>query len=113
MADELRYEHDARPKAWLAWSSGKDSAWELHTVRQAGEFEVVDPRKLDRAFAGRRFDRKLLADLPGDVDPCGENGEFRSFACAGPMFRVWYWFKYPTLIRAYKTLGSFCPGRNL
>jgi diphthamide synthase (EF-2-diphthine--ammonia ligase) len=42
MADELRYEHDAWPKAWLAWSSGKDSAWALHTVRQAGEFEVVD-----------------------------------------------------------------------
>jgi uncharacterized protein (TIGR00290 family) len=196
-----------RPKAWLAWSSGKDSAWALHTVRQAGEFEVVallttitqdlgrvamhgvreslvemqaaaaglplvkvpipagcrneiyeramgvamerarvegvrhvifgdllledirayrenqlarcdmipvfplwrrdtrrlakemlagglsaymtciDPRKLDRSFAGRRFDGALLADLPLGVDPCGENGEFHSFACAGPMFR--------------------------
>ena len=31
----------ARPKAWLAWSSGKDSAWALHTVRLAGEYEVV------------------------------------------------------------------------
>ncbi len=31
----------ARPKAWLAWSSGKDSAWALHTVRLAGEFEVI------------------------------------------------------------------------
>ena len=30
-----------RPKAWLAWSSGKDSAWALHTIRQQGEFEVV------------------------------------------------------------------------
>src|SRR5580658_8012576 len=30
-----------RPKAWLAWSSGKDSAWALHTSRQRGEFEVV------------------------------------------------------------------------
>src|SRR5271154_695318 len=29
------------PKAWLAWSSGKDSAWALHTVRQSGEFEIV------------------------------------------------------------------------
>ena len=195
------------PKAWLAWSSGKDSAWALHTVRQAGEFEIVallttitgefgrvamhavreslvemqaeaaglplvkvpipaacrneiyeramggamgrardegvrhiifgdlfledirayresqlarcemtavfplwrpgtrrlaeemlggglsayltciDPLKLDRSFAGRRFDAALLADLPAGVDPCGENGEFHSFACAGPMFR--------------------------
>ena len=46
----------------------------------------VDPRKLDRSFAGRAFDASLLADLPASVDPCGENGEFHSFACAGPMF---------------------------
>jgi uncharacterized protein (TIGR00290 family) len=197
----------ARPKAWLAWSSGKDSAWVLHTVRQSGQFEVVallttvnrthervamhavresllemqaaetalplvkvpipspcsnefyeqamsvamakaraegvrhvifgdlfledirayrenklaacemipvfplwgrdtrrlaeemlagglsahlacvDPRKLDRAFAGRRFDQALLGELPRHVDPCGENGEFHTFASAGPMFR--------------------------
>ncbi len=30
-----------RPKAWLAWSSGKDSAWSLHNVRTSGEVEVV------------------------------------------------------------------------
>jgi len=197
-----------RPKAWLAWSSGKDSAWALHTVREAGSFDVVallttvnrthgrvamhavresllemqaaaaglplvkvdipspcsndiyeramseamaqaaservrhvifgdlflqdvrayrekqlarcgmtpvfplwgietralveemiagglsayltcvDPRKLGRDFAGRRFDAELLADLPSGVDPCGENGEFHTFACAGPMFRT-------------------------
>ena len=195
------------PKAWLAWSSGKDSAWALHTVRQANEANVVallttincdyarvamhavreglvemqaaaaglplvkvpipaqcrnqdyeqamssameraraegvfhvvfcdlfledirayreknlgacgmkavfplwrkdtrvlaremlanglsayitcvDPTKLDRAFAGRRFDAELLAELPREVDSCGENGEFHTFACAGPMFR--------------------------
>lgn len=196
-----------RPKAWLAWSSGKDSAWALHTVRQSGEFEVVallttinrahqrvamhavreslvelqaaaaglplvkvpipspctneeyehamsdamaraqaegvrhvifgdlflvdirayrekhlascgmapvfplwmkdtrrlaedmlagglsafltcvDPRKLDRKLAGRRFDAQLLRELPAGVDPCGENGEFHTFANAGPMFQ--------------------------
>ncbi len=47
----------------------------------------VDPRVLDRSFAGRRFDRKLLHELPEGVDPCGENGEFHTFAVAGPMFR--------------------------
>lgn len=196
-----------RPQAWLAWSSGKDSAWALHAVRHSGEVEVtallttvnrthqrvamhavretllemqaaaaglplvkvaipspcsnevyeqamseamararaegvshvvfgdlfledirayrekqlascgmtpvfplwgietrrlaeqmlagglsayltcVDPRKLDRSFAGRRFDAALLGALPPGVDPCGENGEFHSFADAGPMFR--------------------------
>lgn len=196
----------AKPKAWLSWSSGKDSAWSLHVVRQRHEFEVtallttvnrafsrvamhavretlldaqavaanlplvkvpipspcpnetyeramaeamgqakasgvshiifgdlfledirkyreenlakcgmtplfplwlqdtrklanemlagglrayltcVDPRKLDRSFAGRAFDADLLSALPASVDPCGENGEFHTFACAGPMF---------------------------
>ena len=47
----------------------------------------VDPRQLDRRFAGREFDAALLAELPADVDPCGENGEFHSFVYAGPMFR--------------------------
>ena len=196
----------ARPKAWLSWSSGKDSAWALHAVRQSGEVEIValltsinrafarvamhgvreslvdaqaqsaglplvkvpipypcpnevyeqamaeamararaegvthmvfgdlfledirqyreekltgcgmtpvfplwrlntadlacqmiaaglearlacvDPRKLDRQFAGRRFDAQLLADLPAKIDPCGEYGEFHTLATAGPMF---------------------------
>jgi uncharacterized protein (TIGR00290 family) len=46
----------------------------------------VDPKKLDGAFAGRAFDEKLLADFLSGIDPCGENGEFHTFACAGPMF---------------------------
>jgi len=48
----------------------------------------VDPKRLDRSFAGRAFDADLLAALPDGVDACGENGEFHSFACDGPMFRV-------------------------
>ena len=46
----------------------------------------VDPRKLDPCFAGRAFDRTLLADLPVGVDPCGENGEFHTFVWHGPNF---------------------------
>ena len=46
----------------------------------------VDPRRLDRRFAGRRFDATLLAELPAEVDPCGENGEFHTAVSAGPMF---------------------------
>lgn len=214
MSNNLQPQHDARhagagrPKAWLAWSSGKDSAWALHTARRDGDFDVValltmvncthervamhavrerlleiqalaaglplvkvpipspcsneiyeramsdamararaediryvifgdlfledvrtyrekqlarcamvpvfplwgrntrqlaedmlagglsafltcvDPRQLDRAFAGRRFDNDLLAALPPNVDPCGENGEFHTFATVGPMFRA-------------------------
>jgi diphthamide synthase (EF-2-diphthine--ammonia ligase) len=46
----------------------------------------VDPRKVPAAFAGREWDAELLRELPVGVDPCGENGEFHSFAWAGPMF---------------------------
>ncbi len=46
----------------------------------------IDPKKLDRSFAGRRFDESLLEDLPPNVDPCGENGEFHTVVTAGPMF---------------------------
>jgi len=31
----------SKPKALIAWSSGKDSAWALHEVRRAGDYEVV------------------------------------------------------------------------
>ena len=48
----------------------------------------VDPRALDARFAGRAFDESLLAELPAGVDPCGENGEFHSFAWSGPMFEA-------------------------
>ena len=47
----------------------------------------VDPRALDRGFVGRDFNAALLADLPQGIDPCGERGEFHTFAYAGPMFR--------------------------
>jgi uncharacterized protein (TIGR00290 family) len=47
----------------------------------------VDPRVLPASLAGRAFDPELLASLPPGVDPCGENGEFHTFAWDGPMFR--------------------------
>jgi diphthamide synthase (EF-2-diphthine--ammonia ligase) len=46
----------------------------------------VNPKVLDAKFAGRDFDASLLDELPASVDPCGERGEFHSFAYAGPMF---------------------------
>jgi uncharacterized protein (TIGR00290 family) len=46
----------------------------------------VDLRQLGQKFAGRRFDQRLLSELPAGADPCGENGEFHSCVVAGPMF---------------------------
>jgi uncharacterized protein (TIGR00290 family) len=46
----------------------------------------VDPRVLPADYVGRSFDDELLADLPAGVDPCGERGEFHTFAWDGPGF---------------------------
>jgi uncharacterized protein (TIGR00290 family) len=46
----------------------------------------VNPKVMDRKFAGRDFDALLLAELPATVDPCGERGEFHTCAYKGPMF---------------------------
>jgi uncharacterized protein (TIGR00290 family) len=46
----------------------------------------IDTRRLDRSFAGRAYDKSLLADFPADIDPCGENGEFHTFCSAAPVF---------------------------
>lgn len=78
-----------------AGRTGLFPLWKRDTAELAREFieagfeailACVDPRKLDPSFAGRRFDHELLADLPLDVDPCGENGEFHTFVQAGPIF---------------------------
>ena len=69
--------------------------WGVPTARLAEDMiahglqariSCVDTRVLDRAFAGRAFDRSLLSDLPPGIDPCGENGEFHTCVTAGPMF---------------------------
>jgi uncharacterized protein (TIGR00290 family) len=46
----------------------------------------VDPQLLPLSFAGREFNKQFLAELPSKVDPCGERGEFHTFAFDGPMF---------------------------
>jgi uncharacterized protein (TIGR00290 family) len=70
---------------WKTMSTA-ELAWEMIGAGLEARITCVDPRYLHRAFAGRRFDAALLRDLPPGVDPCGERGEFHSFACAGPMF---------------------------
>jgi uncharacterized protein (TIGR00290 family) len=38
-------------------------------------------------FAGKEISQELVAALPDGVDPCGENGEFHTFAFKGPIFK--------------------------
>jgi uncharacterized protein (TIGR00290 family) len=68
---------------------GRDTralASEMIDVGLRATTTCIDPKKLDRSFAGRSFDAAFLQDLPAGVDPCGENGEFHTFAWGGPMF---------------------------
>lgn len=46
----------------------------------------LDPTRVDRSFAGRTFDAKLLSDLPPTVDACAENGEFHTVCTHAPCF---------------------------
>jgi uncharacterized protein (TIGR00290 family) len=69
--------------------------WGMPTHRLAREMigaglrarvSCVDTRVLGPSFAGRDFNATLVSDLPRGVDPCGENGEFHTCVCDGPMF---------------------------
>ena len=47
----------------------------------------VDSKVLDKRFLGRMLDKHFFAELPPNVDPGGENGEFHSFVFNGPIFK--------------------------
>src|SRR5438105_1761485 len=70
----------------LSWSSGKDSAWCLHLLRQQAEYEIAGLLTTINEAAGRVFDAKLLHALPPGIDRCGERVEFHTFCAAGSMF---------------------------
>jgi len=63
-------------------------ATEMIAVGIRAHLTCVDPRQAPRELAGRPFDAHLLAQLPADVDPCGENGEFHTFVWSSPDFRA-------------------------
>jgi uncharacterized protein (TIGR00290 family) len=71
--------------------------WEISTGSLAREMIAgglrakvvyVDKKQLPGSFAGRDFDAALLNDLPPEIDPCGERGEFHTCVNDGPMFAV-------------------------
>jgi uncharacterized protein (TIGR00290 family) len=69
---------------------GRDSAKLTRSFIALGFHAVttcVDAKVLEQRFAGRLLDGDFLAELPANVDPAGENGEFHSFVFDGPLFR--------------------------
>jgi len=68
----------------------RDTRELIRSFRAAGFRAIaacIDPKALDRSFAGRQLDDSFFRDLPAGVDPCGENGEFHTFVFDGPIFR--------------------------
>ncbi len=86
---------------------GRDTRAFVERFEDAGfraAISCVDLDRLDASFAGRSIDRALLADLPPEVDPCGENGEFHSFVFDGPCFAR----PVPIELGETVTRGRFC-----
>lgn len=93
LEDLRRYREENLLKAGL---KGIFPIWKKDTTQLAHSFidlgfkaiiTCVDSKALDKAFAGREFNRRFLSELPSHVDPCGENGEFHSFVYDGPIFQ--------------------------
>lgn len=70
--------------------------WKINTTELLKEFLAlgfktiivcVNEKHLDKSFCGRIIDESFLNDLPANVDPCGENGEFHTYCFEGPIYK--------------------------
>lgn len=69
------------------WGLPTDSlAEEMLDAGIRAAITCLDPAKIDASHAGGSYDRPFLDGLPSSVDPCGENGEFHTFAWDAPVF---------------------------
>jgi len=92
LQDVRKYREHILAKAGI---KGIFPLWKRDTKKLARKFinlgfkaviTSIDSNVLGKDFAGREYDEKFLSDLPANVDPCGENGEFHSFVYDGPLF---------------------------
>jgi uncharacterized protein (TIGR00290 family) len=92
--EDLRaYREQLLAKAGL---TGVFPLWKENTAALARRFIAsgfrtitccVNDALLIESWCGKEFDEKFLSELPGTVDPCGENGEFHTFCFSGPVFK--------------------------
>ncbi len=64
----------------------KDIVLQLRQLGFQAIVTCVDTKQFDGSFVGRCLDEKFFSDLPRNVDPCGENGEYHTFVFDGPIF---------------------------
>lgn len=98
LEDLRRYREENPAKA------GMDAVfplWRTDTTELARRFiqlgykavvTCADLKFLGGEYVGREYDDEFLLNLPENVDPCGENGEFHTFVYDGPLFRRWVGF---------------------
>lgn len=68
----------------------KDTSYLIQQIIDLGIKAVVvsvNASKLDQSFLGRVIDKEFIKDLPKNVDPCGENGEYHTFCFEAPFFK--------------------------
>lgn len=70
--------------------------WKKNTLDVVNEFiekgfkaivVSINAGLLDESFCGRLLNEDFIKDLPSNVDPCGENGEYHTFCFDGPVFK--------------------------
>jgi diphthamide synthase (EF-2-diphthine--ammonia ligase) len=86
---ESRLAADGKRGQFPLW--GRDTHELAHRFLADGFRAIVRLRRSAPArslLCRSRVDERLLADLPPNVDPCGENGEFHTFVYAGPIFSL-------------------------
>lgn len=67
-----------------------DTSFLAHAFVQAGfraKIVCLDANRLDEKWLGHEYDQEFLDQLPKEIDPAGENGEFHSFVYEGPIFQ--------------------------
>ncbi len=70
----------------LFGSDTRALAREMVAAGLGARITCLNPKVMDRKFAGREFDQSLLDELPESIDPCAERGEFHTCSYRGPMF---------------------------
>jgi uncharacterized protein (TIGR00290 family) len=71
---------------WTTLEETPDLAQRMLAADLGAVLTCVDPKQLDKRFVGRQYDEMLLAELPPEVDHCGERGEFHTFCFRCPAF---------------------------
>ncbi len=93
LEDVKKYREDLLKKIGM---KGVFPIWKRASQKLARQFidlgfkaviTCIDSEAIDQSFSGREYNDQFLSDLPAEVDPCGENGEFHSFVYDGPIFK--------------------------